>query len=379
MKSENLIGKIYGQLTVISKANNIIGKTRNYVAWNCLCSCGKILIIRSGSLKRQKSCGCALTQNGLKLKAGQKFHKLTTVSYEEGYWNCLCDCGGKTYVSTNNIISGNTKSCGCLREEKSKENIQKAVQAVTKYHPRITTARRKWKSYCYADKQCDLKFEEFYEISQKNCTYCGIQPNTRYNFFLKKKDASQYTRDNGFFVYNGLDRVDSKLPHLKSNVVSCCPTCNRAKSDRDLNEFHLYLDNLKTSFEREEKEMVSVPVEKYKIASINESYRHYADNYPGFELTLKEFYNYSQLECYYCGIKNSNHINIYKNDKTATMAMKAGGDHYYNGIDRLDNSKGHERSNVVSCCKYCNFAKNSLNLDEFKSWILRIKAFRNEH
>jgi hypothetical protein len=36
-----------------------------------------------------------------------------------------------------------------------------------------------------------------------------------------------------------------------------------------------------------------------------------------------------------------------------------------NGIDRMDNNKGYERNNCVSCCKYCNFVKKSLDAFTF--------------
>lgn len=36
-----------------------------------------------------------------------------------------------------------------------------------------------------------------------------------------------------------------------------------------------------------------------------------------------------------------------------------------NGIDRLDNTKCYIPSNCVSCCKYCNYAKHTLNHDTF--------------
>lgn len=32
-------------------------------------------------------------------------------------WLCQCSCGNKTYVVTRNLLSGATKSCGCLRKE----------------------------------------------------------------------------------------------------------------------------------------------------------------------------------------------------------------------------------------------------------------------
>ena len=37
----------------------------------------------------------------------------------------------------------------------------------------------------------------------------------------------------------------------------------------------------------------------------------------------------------------------------------------YNGIDRLDNSKGYEKENTVTCCGICNKMKLTLTLKEF--------------
>lgn len=33
------------------------------------------------------------------------------------YWRCRCDCGKETEVTADSLLSGNTKSCGCLRKE----------------------------------------------------------------------------------------------------------------------------------------------------------------------------------------------------------------------------------------------------------------------
>lgn len=55
---------------------------------------------------------------------GKKFGRLTVIedsgkrSGGKVVWLCLCDCGNKKLVRSNNLISGNTKSCGCFRKEK---------------------------------------------------------------------------------------------------------------------------------------------------------------------------------------------------------------------------------------------------------------------
>lgn len=50
---------------------------------------------------------------------GQKFGKLTVISEapkrgKHCHWNCVCECGNKRVVRTNNLRMGTSKSCGCV-------------------------------------------------------------------------------------------------------------------------------------------------------------------------------------------------------------------------------------------------------------------------
>lgn len=49
----------------------------------------------------------------------QKFGKLTVIEFVEvrskfAYWKCRCECGNERVVRGSNLLSGQTKSCGCL-------------------------------------------------------------------------------------------------------------------------------------------------------------------------------------------------------------------------------------------------------------------------
>ena len=52
---------------------------------------------------------------------GHKFGRLTPVlrlfgnRQERASWECLCDCGNEVTIVTNQLTSGRTKSCGCLK------------------------------------------------------------------------------------------------------------------------------------------------------------------------------------------------------------------------------------------------------------------------
>lgn len=66
---------------------------------------------------------------------GMKFGKLTVIKQVDDYiesngqhhanWLCLCDCGNNKIVLGKNLKNNNTKSCGCMMIEKSKETILK--------------------------------------------------------------------------------------------------------------------------------------------------------------------------------------------------------------------------------------------------------------
>lgn len=56
--------------------------------------------------------------------SGHKFNRLTAISYipirkidGTSKWLCLCECGNKVEVITGQLVSGHTKSCGCLQKE----------------------------------------------------------------------------------------------------------------------------------------------------------------------------------------------------------------------------------------------------------------------
>lgn len=55
----NLVGSVFGRLTVISMSDERRGKG-NLICWNCICECGKTVSVMGISLTQEhtKSCGC---------------------------------------------------------------------------------------------------------------------------------------------------------------------------------------------------------------------------------------------------------------------------------------------------------------------------------
>lgn len=179
---------------------------------------------------------------------GRKFARLLVIAEAEpvgvrqrAAWLCRCDCGNQKVVKSEELKSGDTKSCGCWNQEKRAERASTMYGACVKFHPSETSARRIWLKR-YSDGE--LSFDDFFRISQMTCHYCGATPNSMTNAAMEDKKSSQFARDNGNFVYNGLDRINSSLPHTLSNVVPCCKWCNYAKRERTTTEFEIWAEQL---------------------------------------------------------------------------------------------------------------------------------------
>lgn len=117
-KMIDVTNKRFGSLVVLYP----IKKDRIY--WHCKCDCGNEIDVESGNLRagRTQSCGCQRKNNiGKKIKkdiVGQKYNFLTVLE-DSGkrqcgavIWKCQCECGNIIYVSTGNLKTSHTKSCG---------------------------------------------------------------------------------------------------------------------------------------------------------------------------------------------------------------------------------------------------------------------------
>ena len=79
----------------------------------------------------------------------------------------------------------------------------------------------------------------------------------------------------------------------------------------------------------------------------------------GFEwkLSYKEFMEFWQVDCVWCGVSMPSHLNI--------------------GLDRVNPAKPYEAGNIESCCAGCNRMKSDMTADDFEGHIGKIFNFRN--
>lgn len=76
--------------------------------------------------------------------SGKRFGRLTVIccsgtkkslgGYPYKMWLCKCDCGNYKELSTGNLTSGNTKSCGCLKVDKNLARFTTHGESKTKLY-----------------------------------------------------------------------------------------------------------------------------------------------------------------------------------------------------------------------------------------------------
>jgi hypothetical protein len=159
---------------------------------------------------------------------GSKFGKLTIVSYHHSdkrwrkHYTCICECGKEKIIHGSAMVSGNTRSCGCISKETAAkkalpENGGVVNQIILQYKRHARSRNIPFL----------LEREEVDCLIRQPCYYCG-----------EKAGNNKITKNcKEGFRYNGIDRKDSSLPYQKNNVVPCCGVCNKAKGVMTDSEF----------------------------------------------------------------------------------------------------------------------------------------------
>lgn len=153
-KDSDIIGKKFGKLTPFEKVNIRDKNNTNRIYYNCSCECGNDKLISKSSIidgSGAKSCGCdrktknkSISKNPLQDLVGMSFHRLTVVKQvekpenrknKERFWLCKCDCGSdkEVIVPTKMLNNGNTRSCGCIKSERTIKFNKETKKKYNKY------------------------------------------------------------------------------------------------------------------------------------------------------------------------------------------------------------------------------------------------------
>jgi len=156
---------------------------------------------------------------------GKVFGRLTVISenpvrnsFGAVRWNCICECDKTTIVIGCQLVSGNTRSCGCLQIESTKKRTRSGKQGV--HGMSSTPEHQVWvniRQICYNKNHyeyskyggegvivCDRwkrSFENFYKD-------VGSRPS-RKHIFVRKENVGNYEPGNCEWVLR-VERVTNK-------------------------------------------------------------------------------------------------------------------------------------------------------------------------
>lgn len=193
-------------------------------------------------------------------------------------------------------------------------------------------------------------------MSEKKCIRCGLVKDLLlFSKLSKSKDGrSSYCK-----------KCHNALSSKYKEIYFACPYCGDIRKTR--------LENLSKLTEEQKKSKI-YPCRKCCLIGNNiipengslknKLYYSYKKGSKQrkleFDLSKDFFFSKVFQNCFYC---NKEPSNILFYSKGSDRKIK------YNGLDRVDNTKGYIESNIVPCCFQCNKAKQTLSTQDFSKWI----------
>lgn len=211
MPIKDLTGLKYGKLRVVEHLGD---DNKGHQKWRCICDCGNEKITTTNLLTsaHTRSCGCLYPK--AEDLTGKRFGKLVVIkkvepTYDKSgrkytVWECLCDCGNKTKVRTNNL-KGSTTSCGCyLKSVQGQQTLKHGYRKT-----RLYTCYNGMKQRCYNPNS----------IGYKNYGGRGIKVCDEWNKPDGLKEFAEWALKNGYQDNLTLERIDVNGNYEPDN---CC-------------------------------------------------------------------------------------------------------------------------------------------------------------
>lgn len=212
-------GQKFGRLLALEE----VGSINNKVHWRFLCDCGTETVLAATFVKRghTQSCGCLREERSREAVvrdiSGERFGRLLALNRAGSangriQWLCRCDCGTEVLRPSKNLTNGTAVSCGCRKNEPGKGDP-------------LTSQFIRDRAGAYShQRRATLRgvggsftAEQIADLLKKQrgkCPWCGCS--------IKKK----YEKDHRKAVSRGGD-------NSIRNISLLCKPCNNRKSARD--------------------------------------------------------------------------------------------------------------------------------------------------
>ena len=156
---------------------------------------------------------------------GKKFGKLEVIGVHDTgsrkiYYVCQCDCGNVKVVRADSLISGATKSCGCIKNEQDKTNL-------TANHSHKMSGTRIYETWQDMKRRCYNKQNARYDrYGGRGITVCKEWLNDVQSFY-------DWAINNGYSDDLTIDRIDNDWNYEPSNCrwTTVKEQCNNRSSN----------------------------------------------------------------------------------------------------------------------------------------------------
>lgn len=128
---------------------------------------------------------------------GMKFHRLTVIERAsntnagQARWKCLCECGNQSIVASGKLLSGHTKSCGCLKNELTSNRRRKHGES----------GNRLYVCWQHMKRRCDSPKDKYFH----NYGGRGINVCSEWESY---ENFRSWALSNGYDDTLTLDRID---------------------------------------------------------------------------------------------------------------------------------------------------------------------------
>ena len=158
---------------------------------------------------------------------GQKYGRLTVVEFDrlqnhKTYWKCVCDCGLTVIATGNNLRSGNTKSCGCIRREQTAE-LGKSNRTHGEGHNARTRLYNIW---CGMRQRCNRPTHHAYSLYGGK----GVKVCEEWNDYTVFKE---WALSHGYADNLSIDRIDPDKGYCPENCRWLTPSENTARANKN--------------------------------------------------------------------------------------------------------------------------------------------------
>ena len=134
---------------------------------------------------------------------GMTFNRMKVIHYiGKKYYMCQCVCGKTKNVLSSNLTSGQVKSCGCLRDERTK-----ASNSIHGDATRTSGKKRLWKIWVGMRRRCNDKGDPLY--GGRGISVCEA--------WMYYQPFKVWALENGYADELSIDRIDPNGDYEPSN------------------------------------------------------------------------------------------------------------------------------------------------------------------